>query len=114
MADNKKDTIVSEQELKEVNNEEQQNNETPKEEETKKDDKKKSFDLKKIGKKALRIGEGVLAIFGGIVGGLLVADKVTSKRRKKKYDAWKASQTSAPVQNTTVFQEINQENDLGI
>lgn len=64
---------------------------------------KKTFQVPKWLKTVGQVIEGGAAIFGGVVGGLLIADKVTAKRRKQKYDAWKASEQ---IQHpTTVFEE---------
>lgn len=66
-------------------------------------EKKKEFHVPKWLKTVGQVIEGGAAIFGGVVGGLLIADKVTRSRRQAKYDAYKASQeTQRP---TTVFEE---------
>lgn len=64
---------------------------------------KKTFQVPKWLKTVGQVIEGGAAIFGGVVGGLLIADKVTAKRRKQKFEAYKASeQIQRP---TTVFEE---------
>lgn len=73
---------------------------TPAGEEAKKDDKKKLTCpgwLKKLGRGV----EAAAAIFGAIVGGLLIADKATASRRKRKYEEYAASKQAperAPFQ----------------
>ena len=109
MADEKK--VVSECEYKEVGSENQQN-EAP---ETKAaDDKKEKKGAKEIAKTVGRVIEGGLAIFGAAIGVLCGIDKLTSKRRKAKFEAWQqAQQTYTRPQETTTFQqEFHEESEI--
>ena len=108
MADEKK--VVSECEYKEVNSEQQ--NEAPNQE-TKPDEKKEKKGVPKWLKTTGRVIEGVAATFGAVVGGLLVIDKATSKRRKAKFEAWQSQQTYTRPQETTTFQqEFREESEI--
>ena len=109
MADEKK--VVSECEYKEVNSEQQ--NEAPNQETKAADEKKEKKGAKEVAKTVGRMIEGVLAAFGAVVGGLLVIDKATSKRRKAKFEAWQSQQTYTRPQETTTFQqEFHEESEI--
>lgn len=102
MADEKK--VVSECEYKEVDND-QQNAEAPAGNEPK-EEKKEKKKVPKWLKTTGQVIEGGLAIFGTIIGSLLIFDKATSKRRQRKYEAWQQSQqTPTYTPPATTFQE---------
>ena len=107
MADEK--NVVAESEYKEVGSEnQQQNTESPKADTKPAEEKKEKKGVPKWLKTTGRVIEGAAAVFGAVVGTLLVFDKATERRRKAKYDAWKQSQqqtTYTPVQPTTTFQQ---------
>ena len=108
MADEKK--VVSECEYKEVGND-QQNAEAPKADKPA-EEKKEKKGVPKWLKTAGQVIEGGLAIFGTIIGSLLIFDKATSKRRQRKYEAWQQSQhtpTYTPPQQTTFQEEFHNE-----
>lgn len=109
MADEKK--VVSECEYKEVDND-QQNAEAPKADTKPAEEKKEKKKVPKWLKTTGQVIEGGLAIFGTIIGTLLVFDKATEKRRKRKYNAWQQSQqtpTYTPPQQTTFQEEFHNE-----
>lgn len=111
MADEKK--VVSECEYKEVNGtENQQDAEAPKADTKPAEEKKEKKGVPKWLKTVGQVIEGAAAVFGAVIGGLLIFDKATEKRRKAKYDAWKQSQQQTmytPVQPTTFQQEFHNE-----
>ena len=111
MADEKK--VVSECEYKEVGSENQQN-EAPNPETKPADEKKEKTGVPKWLKTTGRVIEGAAAAFGAVVGGLLVIDKATSKRRKAKFEAWQSQQTYTRPQETTTFQKEfhNEESEI--
>lgn len=110
MADEK--NVVAESEYKEVNGtENQQNAEAPAGNEPK-EEKKEKKKVPKWLKTTGQVIEGGLAIFGTIIGTLLVFDKATEKRRQRKYEAWQQSQqtpTYTPPQQTTFQEEFHNE-----
>ena len=110
MADEKK--VVSECEYKEVNSEQQ--NEAPNPETKPADEKKEKKGAKEVAKTVGRVIEGALAIFGAGIGLLCGIDKLTSKRRKAKFEAWQqAQQTYTRPQETTTFQqEFHEESEI--
>ena len=113
MADEKK--VVSECEYKEVGSENQQNDEAPKPETKPADEKKQTKSAKEVAKTVGRVIEGALAIFGAGIGLLCGIDKLTSKRRKAKFEAWQqAQQTYTRPQETTTFQSEfhNEESEI--
>lgn len=108
MADEKK--VVSECEYKEVGND-QQNAEAPKADKPA-EEKKEKKGVPKWLKTTGQVIEGGLAIFGTIIGSLLIFDKATSKRRQRKYEAWQQSQqtpTYTRPEPTTFQQEFHNE-----
>ena len=110
MADEKK--VVSECEYKEVNSEQQ--NEAPKAETKAADDKKEKKGAKEVAKTVGRVIEGALAIFGAGIALLCGIDKLTSKRRKAKFEEWQQSQQNVRPQETTTFQSEfhNEESEI--
>ena len=100
MADEKK--VVDECEYKEVETDQQ--NEAPVSNEPK--EKKEKKEVPKWLKTTGRVIEGGLAVFGTLVGSLLVFDKATSKRRQRKFEAWQQNQQNPThTQPETTFQQ---------
>lgn len=111
MAD-EKSKVVAESEYKEVG--ENQQNEAPKAETKPADEKKEKKGVPKWLKTTGRVIEGVAAVFGAVVGGLLVIDKATSKRRKAKFEAWQSQQNTYVRPQETTFQSEfhNEESEI--